>query len=151
MSLSQLVRRRLIFPGLPGTDAPSVLRSVSEKLVEAGLLDDAEKLYSQLWEREKLGSTGIGSGVAIPHCKYPGLERALLAVVITEQEIDFGAADDRPVQVFFVLVSPSNAPAAHLQALSAISRWLKIPGRTQALLDTEDPDEIHALLIQPEP
>ena len=146
MLLSELVRRELIFPDLPGSDASSVLRSVAEQLVEAGSPFVVDELYSQLWEREKLGSTGIGLGVAIPHCKYPGLDHAVLAVVTSAREIDFGAADERPVRVFFVLVSPSNAPAAHLQALSAISRWLKTPERSEALLSTQDPDEIFACL-----
>ena len=94
-------------------------------------------------------SLGIAVGVALSLGAL-GLEKALLAVGITAREIDFGAADEGPVRVFFVLVSPSDAPAAHLQALSAISRWLKSPGRADALLMTKDPDEIHDLLIKPE-
>ena len=150
MLLSELVRRELVFTKLPGADAPSVLRSVAEKLVATGVAIDVDSLYTHLWEREKLGSTGIGDGVAIPHCKVAGLEEAVLAVAITEKGIDFGAADGEPVRVFFVLVSPSTAPAAHLQALSAISRWLRTPGRSGKLLETRDPATIHELLTSEE-
>ena len=97
-------------------------------------------------EREKLCSTGLGSGVAVPHCKLPGLKRLLLAIGISRQGIEFGSSDGQPAKLFFLLVSPAQAPAAHLQALAAISKWVRVDNHVEGLLDASDPNEIYHLL-----
>lgn len=146
MQLDTLVAPDLIFPELPAFDVSSVLRAFSDRVVAAGRLDDAEALYNALWEREQLASTGIGQSVAVPHCKLDGLGQVLLAVGYVSKGIEFGAVDGAPVKLFFLVVSPTSQPAAHLQCLAAISKWVQKSGKVDALLGTDDPTAIHQLL-----
>jgi PTS system nitrogen regulatory IIA component len=146
MRLASLTRPELIFVGLPGNDRAEVLRALAEKMAENGSVADPEELFQKLWEREKLGSTGIGTGVAIPHGKLKGLKHGLVAIGLTAQGIDFQAVDGRPVSLFFVVASPVESPAEHLQVLAAISRWVKGGHRVEKILQATDRDAIYKLL-----
>jgi PTS system nitrogen regulatory IIA component len=146
MNLGSLTEPDLIFPELPGGDAPTVLRAFAERVAGLGYIGDADRLYDKLMEREKLGSTGIGSGVAIPHCKMGGLERAVVAVAATRSPVEFGAVDGQPVRVFFLVVSPNDAPAIHLQVLAAISKWVKGDRHVPRLLEMRDRQAIYEFL-----
>jgi len=146
MKLDSLTRPELIYPQLPGSDRQAVLHAFADRLEGQGVVADAGELYDRLWEREQLGSTGIGHGVAIPHCKMNGLDGVVLAVGITPKPIDFGAVDGKPVRLFFLVISPSHAPAAHLQCLAAISKWVKAEQHVRGLLDLDDPQTILARL-----
>jgi len=145
-TLETLTDPHLIFPGLTAQDAQGVLRELAERLAQTGVVSDSEALFERLWEREQLGSTAIGRGIAIPHCKLDGLAHVVLAVGLAPDGVDFGAADAQPVRLFFVVVSPSRSPAEHLQSLAAISRWVKTDGRVERLLGLQKPDEILELL-----
>ena len=145
-SLQALTRADLIYSRLPETDRESILRELSRRLAEGGVVADGETLYRLLEEREELGSTGIGHGVAVPHCKVDGLDRVVLAVGLSKEEIDFDSADGLPVRVFFVLLSPPDQPAAHLQSLAAVSRWAQGEGHLERLLACSDTAEIFTVL-----
>jgi len=144
--LASLVRPELIFSDLPEGDRKEVLRSFAERIAGLGLVKDAELLYRQLWEREQLGSTGIGSGIAIPHCKIAGLRSGIVALGIVPQGVDFGAADGKPVRLFFLVISPDQSPAEHLQILAAVSRWIKAGQHAERLLELRDPAAIYDFL-----
>lgn len=146
MRLDSLTEPDLIFPDLEAADRDGVLRTLADRLARHQGLVDADDLYDKLLEREQLGSTGVGSGVAIPHCKLEGLEEVVLAVGISRKGVDFGAIDTQPVRLFFVVVSPTGTPAAHLQVLAAISRWLKKDSHVSRLLALQDREKIYALL-----
>lgn len=146
MQLAALTAPGLIFPGLRCADVSGLLRLLARRIAEHGDVDDSAALYEKLWEREQLGTTAIGAGVAIPHCKMKGLQGVLLAVSLLEQGIDFGAMDDQPVQVVFCIVSPEDAPAAHLQCLAAISRWVKVESHVSSLLAANGPEAVYSLL-----
>jgi len=145
VALDSLIGPELIFPEIQGADRPTVLRDFAERVAALGLVRDADALYQKLWEREQLGSTGIGSGVAIPHCKMKGVERAILAVGLVRKGVDFGAVDAEPVRVLFLLVSPNDSPAEHLQALAAISRWVKADRHVDQVLKAADRQAIYEL------
>ncbi len=131
-TLETLTDPHLIFPGLAAA-TPRECCASWRPARRAGVVGDAEALFQRLWEREQLGSTAIGRGIAIPHCKLDGLERVVLvAVGLAPAGVDFGAADEQPVRLFFVVVSPSRSPAEHLQSLAAISRWVKSRRRRRA-------------------
>lgn len=147
-SLSRLVRPELIFPELPGADAPTVLKALADRVAPHLPSTSPEDLYSKLVEREELGSTGIGAGVAIPHCKVGSLEEAVLAVGVVPVGVDFSAVDGQSVRLFFLLVSPERSPAAHLQALASISRWVKNDRHVERILDSPERQAIHRLLVQ---
>lgn len=148
MNLGSFTEPDLIFPELPGGDAGSVLHAFAERVAALGYVGDADRLYDKLMEREKLGSTGIGSGVAIPHCKMRGLDRAVVAVAATRRPVDFGAVDGEPVRLFFLVISPHDTPAVHLQVLAAISKWVKADRHVPRLLEMTDRQAIYDFLRQ---
>jgi mannitol/fructose-specific phosphotransferase system IIA component (Ntr-type) len=138
MPLSEFTRSELIFPDLGGHDRESILRFFAERLAEAADLD-VEPVHRGLVEREELGSTGIGGGVAIPHARVGHLKRALMAVGLAPAGIEFGAIDGKPVRVFFVIISPQEDPQQNLRSLAAVSRWVKEEGNVEALLAMPSP------------
>jgi len=144
--IGELIRPDLIFPDLPATDRAGVLRAFAERLAERGLVVDADALSDKLWEREQLGSTAVGGGIAIPHCKLDRLSRGTVALGRVREGVDFGAADGAPVRLFFLVISPSQSPAEHLQILAAISRWLKGGNRVQELLAQPDAQALYDYL-----
>jgi PTS system nitrogen regulatory IIA component len=145
-ALARLTRPELVFPDLPGSDSPTVLRALADRVAPYLPGSGAEELYHKLQEREELGSTGIGDRVAIPHCKIEGLDDPLLAIAVVPGGIDFHAVDERMVQLFFLLVSPADTPAAHLQVLANISRWVKNDRHVERILDRPDREAIYKLL-----
>lgn len=150
MLLGSLTRPDLVFPGLPAADRQDVLRALADRVAERGLVKNGEELFQKLWEREQLGSTGIGGGIAIPHCKLPKLARGIVAVGLIgpagEDGVDFGAADGKPVRVLFLVVSPSGSPAEHLQILAAISRWARAGQHAEKIVGLSDPAAVYDLL-----
>ncbi len=146
MDLGTLTRPELIFPDLPAGDRPGVLRELAERVAGTGRLGNPAALFDKLWEREQLGSTAIGGGIAIPHCKVDSLEHGIVALGRVAAGVDFGAADGQPVRLFFLVISPGRSPAEHLQILATLSRWVRGPGRVQALLDQPDAQALHAWL-----
>lgn len=146
MRLDALTRPGLIVPALSGTDRPTVLRTLAQTLVAGSPLVDEQALYDRLEEREGLGSTAIGDGVAIPHCKMAGLTHVALAIGLSSRGVAFDAADGKPVRLFFAIVSPEDAPALHLQSLAAISRWVKQDEHVARILALDDAEQIYALL-----
>jgi len=107
---------------------------------------DASAVLEGLETREKLGSTGFGRGVAIPHCRNSRVRKPTLAVLRLEHPVDFAAADAQPVSLVFGLVSPENAGATHLHALAAISRLMRDEAKLQALADAPDGEALYAVL-----
>lgn len=146
MRLGSLIRPDLIFPDLPAGDRAEVLRALAGRLAERGLVSDAGTLFDKLWEREQLGSTALGGGIAIPHCKLDRLKSGVVALGRVQEGVDFGAADGQPVRLFFLVISPSQSPAEHLQILAAISRWVKGGGRVEALLAEPDAGALYEYL-----
>lgn len=146
MNLGSLTDPQLIYPDLPGETADGVLHALAVRVAARGLVEDAGKLETRLLEREQLGSTGIGAGVAVPHCKVKGLDRAVVAVGLKRRAVDFSAVDGEPVRLFFLVVSPDDQPAAHLQVLAAISRWVKADQHVERILGLSDRQQIFDFL-----
>lgn len=107
---------------------------------------DADLVLEYLEEREKLGSTGFGRGVAIPHARIPGISRPVAALLKLNHPADFQAADGLPVDLVFGLLSPENSGVAHLHALAAISRLVRDEHIHDALSDAPDEEVIYGLL-----
>ena len=124
---------RRIFHRVPGASRETVLEEMAVRMAERGLVPDARELWERLIDRERLGCTGLGGGVAIPHCKLRNLPGIVTAVASTAMPVDFGASDHVPIDLIFLVASPADAPAAHLQALARISRVLRTPGVAEAL------------------
>jgi mannitol/fructose-specific phosphotransferase system IIA component (Ntr-type) len=150
VGLGSLTRPDLIFTDLQAGDSAQVLRALAERISRGGTARDAEELFQQLWEREQLGSTGIGGGVAIPHCKLDSLAQGVVALGIVPAGVSFGAVDGRPVRLFLLVISPSGAPAEHLRVLAAVARWIKSGRHVDAVLALHEPEAVYDLLQQEE-
>jgi PTS system nitrogen regulatory IIA component len=141
-----LVDERRIFPDLAGTTRDEALAEMSAALAETGVVSDGAELARRLVERERMGSTGLGAGLAIPHCKLREIGDVVLAVGVSRRGIEFGAADGQPVRLVFLVLSPADAPALHLQALARISRVIRVPGVLEKVSDAATAGEIAAAL-----
>ena len=121
-----LIRERCFF-GVPGNSKKRILENCSELLgVQVEGLD-AEEIFAGLINRERLGSTGIGEGIAIPHCRLEECKEAVGALVKLPEPIDFDAIDQQPVDLLFILLVPSEATEAHLQLLAALAEMFSDP------------------------
>lgn len=123
-----------------------ILGELAECFATVYALDPTEVL-ERIEEREKLGSTGFGRGVAIPHARIVGLARPVAAIFRLEEPVDFDSADGMPVDVVFGLLSPEQAGATHLQALAAISRLMRDERMHERLVAATDSDALYALLV----
>lgn len=107
--------------------------------------ESERRIFDVLLERERLGSTGVGRGVAIPHGKLPALNRVYGLFARLERPIDFDAVDERPVDLIYVLLAPEGSGADHLKALARVSRTLRDEGLCNKLRGCESADAIHAI------
>jgi PTS system nitrogen regulatory IIA component len=124
MKLLDLLADEAIQTDLQPADKKGILRELSHPVALAAGIEP-EKLLKVLLEREQLGSTGIGSGIAIPHGKLPEIETLFLGFGLCRQGVDFESIDNQPARLFFMLVTPENSTGLHLKVLSRISRILK--------------------------
>jgi PTS system nitrogen regulatory IIA component len=140
---ADLLRGDSIILGLDVDAKPALLAALAERAAPiAGL--DRSLILERVREREALGTTGFGQGVAIPHARLPGLERVTLVVARLARPIDYGALDGEPVDLAVLLLSPEGAGADHLKALARISRTLRNP---QILAAVRAADDIEALMV----
>lgn len=109
---------------------------------------DERRLFDRLLERERLGSTGIGGGIAIPHARLASVSRPCGLFARLGHPVDFDAIDDRPVDLVFLLVAPEGAGADHLKALARVSRLLRDRGLVEKLRATERAEALYALLTE---
>ncbi len=115
----------------------------------AGLIDiDAQQLLEALMERERLGTTGVGHGIAIPHARLEQLDRVVGVFAKLEEPIDFEALDDQPSDLIFMLLAPNSTDADSLKALARVSRVLRDSGLQQRLRQTTDSDAIYRILTE---
>ncbi|HEY6065214.1 MAG TPA: PTS sugar transporter subunit IIA [Thermoanaerobaculia bacterium] len=142
----RLVDERLVFPDLAGSTVEEVLAEMSTALAGAGAVRDADDLARRLVERERMGSTGLGAGIAIPHCKVRDLPDVVLAIGVSRKGIDFHASDLLPVTLVFLVLSPLDAPGLHLQALARISRIIRMPGVAEGLRTAPTAEAIASVL-----
>ena len=127
MKLLDFVVRDSIIVDLKATTKEEAIREMVAALNAAGQLPDGEveSVIRAILNREELGSTGIGMGVAVPHTRHPTVQRLVGTVALSRHGVDFAALDGDPVDIFFLLISPPNQPGDHLRALENISRHLK--------------------------
>jgi len=123
-----------------------VLEELADLLAASGKIKDAKAAVEILMEREKLGSTGIGQGIAIPHAKTDQTATIAAAFGLSRRGVSFDALDGEPVHIFFLLVAPPDAAGLHLKALARISRLLKDKFFRQSLRDVKDATEVMKII-----
>ncbi|MDQ5858668.1 MAG: PTS sugar transporter subunit IIA [Acidobacteriota bacterium] len=139
------VEERLVFPNLRATTVEEALGEMASGIERAGVVAKAGDLARRLMERETISSTGLGGGLAIPHTKLRELADVVVSIGTSREGIDFRASDGHPVTVIFLVLSPADAPALHLQALARISRLIRIPGVADSLRQADDAADVAAI------
>ncbi len=139
-----------IEPDFEASDKEEVLRKLAAKAVSIADGIDAGEILDILLEREELGSTGIGQGIAIPHGKIPGLKRLCVLLARCRKGVPFEAADSLPVHVVVVLLAPDEAATAYLRVLARVSRVLKIKGVMDRIKNAGDAAEIRQVIGEAE-
>lgn len=147
MKLKDIFSKEAICPSMKASDKKEVLEEISEQIEKAYSELKKEDVLKVLLEREKLGSTGIGNGVAIPHGKITGLSSIVAFFGRSQKGIDFQSHDHKLSRLFFVLLAPENVIGSHLQALARLSRILKGDHVRSRLLESKDQD-LYKVLIE---
>ncbi|MEW6453024.1 MAG: PTS IIA-like nitrogen regulatory protein PtsN [Pseudomonadota bacterium] len=145
MPLTDLVAPNAIIPALKVNGKKQALQEIAAKA--ATLTGQSDKaIFEILLQREKLGSTGVGNGVAIPHGKLPKLGKVFGLFARLERPVDFEALDGQPVDLIFLLLAPEGAGADHLKALARVARLLRDADVARKLRDSRDAEALYAVL-----
>ena len=146
MTLLDILSPRSVLVGLQGETKEEIIEELVDSLESGAVVTDREKVLQAVVEREKIMSTGIGDGIAIPHGKSDAVTRLAAALGIHKRGVDFEALDGEPAYVFFLLVSPANVSGPHIKALARISRLLKNDDFKKRLISAADAAEIMRLI-----
>ncbi|MEX0345657.1 MAG: PTS IIA-like nitrogen regulatory protein PtsN [Rhizobiaceae bacterium] len=149
MDLCDLIGVNSIMPAVKANSKKQLLQQLAEKAAELTGLAERE-IFDTILQRERLGSTGVGGGIAIPHGKLAGIDAITGVFARLESPIDFEAMDEQPVDLVFLLLAPEGAGADHLKALSRIARVLRNPDTVSKIRGTSDAAVIHDFLSQTE-
>ncbi len=147
MDIADLITPAAVIPNLRATSKKQALQELAKKAAElTGLAERC--IFDVLLEREKLGTTGVGNGIAIPHGKLADMTRLVGLFARLERPIGFDSIDEQPVDLIFLLLAPENAGADHLKALARVSRLLRDKAVCEKLRGTDNADGLYALLTE---
>jgi len=148
MKMSDFLDPRAVVSDLKATNKKEVLEELCTALVSLHPTLDRDRMVGILLDRERLGSTGVGEGVAIPHGKMGDLGGLIACFGRSACGVAFEAVDDQPVSLFFLLFAPENSAGVHLKALAKISRLLKRPSVREELLQAGSKEDVYAILTR---
>lgn len=146
MRISDMLDARAVVAEVAAGGKRDVLEELAQAVVAAHPELNKAAVVQTLLDREKLGSTGVGEGIAIPHGKLPGLNRIIVGFGRSRKGVNFDAIDGKPVQILFVLLAPEDSPGTHLKALARISRLLKDLPFRKRLVDAGDGGELFEII-----
>jgi len=146
MKITEILAPEMVLPELKGNSKDQVLKELGQGLAAKYPGIKIEDLTAVLSERERLGSTAIGDGIAIPHGKLRGANKIIGAFGRHREGVDFESLDGNPTHIFFVLVAPEDSASLHLKALARVSRLLKDDGFRARLIEAADSAEIYRLI-----
>lgn len=147
MEIEDLLNQSGVITKLRATSKKQVLQELAKRAAEATGLPERQ-IFEVLLERERLGTTGVGNGIAIPHGKLPGLKQLFGMFARLESPVEFDAIDEQPVDLIFLLLAPEAAGADHLKALARVSRLLRDRSVCEKLRGANQADAIYALLTE---
>ena len=147
MDIINLLAPEGVIPKLHATSKKQALQELAKHAADLTQLHE-RTIFDVLLERERLGTTGVGNGIAIPHGKLPGIDRLYGLFARLETAIDFDAIDEQPVDLIFMLLAPENAGADHLKALARVSRLLRDKAACDKLRGSDRADALYALLTE---
>jgi len=147
IDLSDLIGADAVLPAMKAASKKQVLHSLAARAAAITRTDE-KAVLDALTQRERLGSTGVGGGIAIPHARLPGLEHIFGMFAHLSQPVDFESLDDQPVDLVFLMLAPDEAGADHLKALSRIARILRDPAVVSRLRSSFDKAALYAILTE---
>lgn len=147
MKITDILKKECVIAELKGNDKNSVLQELAGFLNEQGVIKNTESLFASLKDREKLGSTGIGENVAIPHAKSEEVEQITAVFGRSVGGVEFESLDQQPAHFICLVIAPTASTGHHLKALARISRLLKSPSLRKEILNAGDSDEIFSILV----
>ncbi|MBN8584431.1 MAG: PTS sugar transporter subunit IIA [Ignavibacteria bacterium] len=150
MKISDILSTDVIAVNLETADKEDAIRKVIDLAAKSGKILDKDKVSKTIFEREKLVSTGVGKGFAIPHGKTDAIEDVVAAFAITKEPIDFDSIDGEPVRFIFLLIGKENLLNTHIKLLSRISRLMNKDDFRERLLEAAAPDEVLAIFKEEE-
>ncbi len=150
MKITEFLSKKGIKIGLEATEKEPVLKELVEVLAEVKDVGDKKNIVKSLIERENLGSTGIGQGIAIPHGKTDKVDELVAILGISHKGVNFESLDGELVYIFFLLVAPKETAGPHLKALAQISRLLRDSYFCELLKHCKTPDEVYELIRREE-
>ena len=148
MKIMNYLKEEWVIPNLQGTDKRSVLKALSGVLVKSCQVASAEELLQVLLDREKLGSTGIGEGIAIPHGRLKKLKSFLISFGRSMKGVDFDSIDRKPSQLFFMVMAPENSAVDNLKLLGRIVTLLKDPSFKKRLIEAQSQKELFQIISE---
>lgn len=148
MNIRELIEMNCIVDELKSRTKREVLYELSGPVADNLPKGDTDAIVAVLLEREKLGSTGIGEGVAIPHGKLQNLDRLVVSFGRSFDGVEFEALDGKPVNIFFLLLAPDNSAGRHLKALAKISRMLKDVDFRRELMEAGSKERLYSLIAE---
>lgn len=146
MKITDILGKQAIKIGVEASDKEGALKELVEVLAKVKDIGDKKAIIKGLIERESLGSTGIGQGIAIPHAKTDKLNELIAVLGISKKGVDFDALDGEPVFIFFLLVAPKDSAGPHLKALAKISRLLRDNFFCELLKRAKDASEVYEII-----
>jgi PTS system nitrogen regulatory IIA component len=147
MRLSELLYEDSVIPDMKATDKTEVLEELVEALRKRLPSLDKNALVKVLLERERLGSTGIGDGIAIPHGKFHGVDQPIISFGRSLKGLDFESVDGEPAYLFFLLVAPENSASVHLKALARVAKILKNSTYRKTLMEAPGKKQLYDAII----
>jgi PTS system nitrogen regulatory IIA component len=148
MEIAEILSPQAVFQRLKVANKKKLIAELAASAGTVASLDEG-KVFEALWEREKLNSTGVGQGIAIPHGRMPKLDRIVGIFAHLESPIDFESIDEAPVDLVFALLTPADAGADHLKALARVSRLMRNSAICEKLRAANDRAQLYALLTEP--
>lgn len=150
MKITDILNEQVVRTNLPGTAKNDIINAMVDLVASQDKVLDKEKLREAIFEREKIMSTGVGSGFAIPHGKTDAVTDIVGSFAITAQPIDYQSLDEQPVRIVFLLVGRDSMVGPHIKLLSRISRIMNKEEFRKRLLEAQSPSEILEMFRQEE-
>ena len=148
MKIDEILKKESVIADIAGKNKLDVIKEMTERLKQNDTIKNDQALYATLMEREKLGSTGIGENIAIPHGKSDELNQIITVFARSLSGIDFESLDQKPVHFVCMVIAPANSTGHHLKALARISRLFKNQTLREGILKAEDSNKIYSILLE---
>ena len=147
MQLEDILTSERCYCKLEGTSKKRILMNISEQLGQQFATLDESEVFNSIMAREQLGSTGLGNGIAIPHCRVPHCQGIIGALVTLKSPIDFDAIDSKPVDLLFILIVPEEKTDEHVKTLAGLAALFNDPDFCYTLRQTQDNEELYNIAI----